>query len=353
MISLTPKKPKVEEDKDKKPDANKPAAGPSPILANKPKKVIGPNDIPKMKPPSMKTPGDQKARAGALAMYAGFVNTGLKRSDSDLKDLFKKAIMERVMKKGYSTTAIDPQKALSMSSGWTVETASDEKHIGNNSWRKDVVGADLHENENTIFFKLKGGGFVEANKPAKKCEDAKKSLFSEEDLIGKPEEIKKSNIDQDASRLYKKSPDEPVAKSDAYAGTKVDEMFKGWFIRQPEEMETTKRGKKIVGTSASGKPRLLSSFVNRAPAVSAQAHKASELANGPWGNTDRHHDAMKVHLSAAFHAHLAGNSDIAHEHMDIAKEHQDAIGDEKIHGKAKWQERFGDTASYVGWPKKD
>jgi hypothetical protein len=340
MISLTPKKPKVEEDKDKKPDANKPAAGPSPILANKPKKVIGPNDIPKMKPMA---PGDQKVRAGALAMYAGFVNSGLKRSDSELKDLFKKIIMERAMKKAKKELNVFDTNQLKVA----------QKTLTMVKEGPLILGGPSHAEAREIIQRITGKAAPILPEHGDYEDLTKKSLFSEEDLIGKTEEIKKSNIDQDASRLYKKSPDEPVAKSDAYAGTKVDEMFKGWFIRQPEEMETTKRGKKIVDTSASGKPRLLSSFVNRAPAVSAQAYKASELANGPWGNKDQHHDAMKVHLSAAFHAHLAGNSDIAHEHMDIAKEHQDAIGDEKIHGKAKWQERFGDTASYVGWPKKD
>lgn len=301
-LSLDPKAPKEGEAKKKV----APVIGPSPILAAAAKAkgaTKGPlAPTPKMKPVMPKKP------------------VGMTRSLVDYKDALKKAIMEKVMKTLKKADCPAPP----------VEIPA------------PVEKADEVE--------------TEEEKKKREEEEAKKSLFSEADLMGETKEIKKSTIDEDASKLYKKSCDEPVSKSDLAAGAQIDAMFKGWFIRQPEEMETTKRGSKIVGHSASGKPRLLSSFVNRTPAVVAQAHKASQSAYGLGGQVrgaDAHHDAMKAHLSAAFHSHLSGDSSQAHDHMEMAKEHLDHIGEDKVRGKNKWQERFNDTASYVGWPKKD
>lgn len=325
-IELNPKSPGADNKKPEKEEVPKPKLG-----MNKP--VIGPSAIKKPNP-KMNTPMGPKRMAFISALKNMAAKPG---SGATMKSMIVKTLMEAVMKKAHGDKRDHPK----------IELFHEGKYMATTTWAPTLK----HAKEAFI----KKNPELDPQKVTASFKDAKKSLFTEEDLIGKPEEIKKSTVDADAAKLYKKSCDEPVAKADLVAGSKVDEMFKGWFIRQPEEMDTTKRGSKIVGYAKSGKPRLLSSFVNKAPAMSEQAHKMSQSAYGMGGQyrgADAHHDAMKAHLSAAFHQHLAGNSSDAHDHMNRAKEHQDHIGEDKVHGKNKWAERFSDTASYVGWPKK-
>ena len=68
-------------------------------------------------------------------------------------------------------------------------------------------------------------------------EELTQKSFTEADLLGPEVVIKKSTIDADAAKLYKKDLSEPMSKSDLAVRDRIDTMFKGWFAKQPEDDE--------------------------------------------------------------------------------------------------------------------
>lgn len=307
------------------------APGSSSIMGtSKPSKpILGPSAI-KYPNPKMNTPMGAKRTAlmGMLSQLA---------SSSTVKSMIKDAIMKNLEK--------------------TLKEGSSKKIISENI-KTEMEAGKPQKQAIAIAMNVAGKTKKSEDEDKKEDDDEESPDITEEDLMPEDKEVKKSNIDELASKLYKKDLSEPVAKSDLIAGKQIDDMFKGWFTEQPENMATTKRGSKIVGYSSSGKPRLLSSFVNNAPKVSERAQQATNQAMNVHKYTkddrivrDSHFNAMKIHLSAAFHQHLAGNKEAAHTHMEQATKHKDAIGEGKVIGKNKWNERFADTANYVGYDK--
>jgi hypothetical protein len=115
--------------------------------------------------------GDEKEKARLSGKIESAQRTLAQIISEEPKSDVKKAEHE-VVKKGYSTTAIDPQKALGMSKNWEVTSASahpkgTDYYFKGSAWHKDVVGADLHENNNKVWLKLKNGHFVEKENPIK------------------------------------------------------------------------------------------------------------------------------------------------------------------------------------------
>ena len=124
---------------------------------------------------------------------------------------FRGGIEEQLVKiAGYSTTEIDVKRALEMSKGWGVVSASSglEDVFTSNKWRKNVESAEIRDDNSTIFFHLKGGDFVEVEKPMGKVAKTTELQKFDLNMVDNDKTIREIEEKSYGVKTYKRADDE-------------------------------------------------------------------------------------------------------------------------------------------------
>ena len=145
----------------------------------------------------------------------------------ELADIYfanKKTSSKKVA--GYSTNDIDVTEAKNKARDGKVVSATIAKYFKDKSWFKDVVSAEIKDNDATIFFNLKNGDFVEVE--VKKTTEADKfigeNLGAEPAMSDDPDIKKEQPFVDDNGMTFEKY--QSTGKKDVAKTAKTDPAYK-------------------------------------------------------------------------------------------------------------------------------